>query len=303
MKKIVLSLVCAMSLSFGSTLKYRNEAYENKDYAKALKIYEELASKGDAIAQDNLGNMYRNGQGVKYNDKKAFELYEKAAEKGYPNAQINLWYMYAIGQGVNQDYKKGLEWYEKAAVQMMNVNNLMEIGDIYYFGKENVDKDYKKALEWYKKASSKSVIPQFIIGNMYRNGQGVDKNDEKAFEWYKKAADEKTTTLDKELIVNKSYEEVIKWFNKKSEILNTDFNLGYVYYLGESTKPDYNKALELWKKAADKKDTYAQYYLGVMYKNGQGVDKNDNKAKEYFKKSCDNGLEKACNESILHLGY
>ena len=73
MKKIVLSLVCAMSLSFSSTLKDGNEAYENNDYAKALKIYEELASKGDLEAKHNIGVMYNNGKGIDKDYKKAFD--------------------------------------------------------------------------------------------------------------------------------------------------------------------------------------------------------------------------------------
>ncbi len=40
------------------------EAYDNGDYATALKEWRTLAEQGDAIAQYNLGLMYANGRGV-----------------------------------------------------------------------------------------------------------------------------------------------------------------------------------------------------------------------------------------------
>ena len=40
------------------------EAFEQKDYATALKIWERLAKKGSALAQFNLGWMYASGKGA-----------------------------------------------------------------------------------------------------------------------------------------------------------------------------------------------------------------------------------------------
>jgi TPR repeat protein len=56
------------------------------------------------------------GQEANY-DRKAVELFEKAAEQGDPHAQNNLGWMYYEGNGVPQDYKKAIEFFEKAAVQ------------------------------------------------------------------------------------------------------------------------------------------------------------------------------------------
>ena len=40
------------------------EAYQRGDYATALEEWRPLADQGDATAQNNLGVMYENGQGV-----------------------------------------------------------------------------------------------------------------------------------------------------------------------------------------------------------------------------------------------
>ena len=84
-------------------------------------------------------------------------------------------------------------------------------------------------------------------------------------------------------------EDNISVQKQTTKMLESFFNKIYLANNGK-------EALELFEKASDEKDPYAQYYLGVMYINGEGVDKNDNKAKEYFKKSCDAKLEKACDE-------
>uniref|UniRef100_UPI000B2125D2 tetratricopeptide repeat protein n=1 Tax=Aliarcobacter skirrowii TaxID=28200 RepID=UPI000B2125D2 len=108
-KKIIFGLclwLFATTLSFGANLQDGYSAYEKGDYKTAFIIFEDLASKGDAKAQYNLGFMYDNGYGVKQDYKKAIEWWEKAATQGYIDAQNNLGVMYERGQGVKQDYKK-----------------------------------------------------------------------------------------------------------------------------------------------------------------------------------------------------
>ncbi len=56
-------LLCA-GLSAGADLASANRAYEQKDYATALKELAPLAEQGNAEAQFDLGRMYLMGQGV-----------------------------------------------------------------------------------------------------------------------------------------------------------------------------------------------------------------------------------------------
>lgn len=76
-----------------------------------------LAKSGDAEAQNNLGLLYANGEGVAQDIKQAAEWYRKAAAQGHAEAQVKLGMMYDLGYGVAQDYKQALEWIRKAAVQ------------------------------------------------------------------------------------------------------------------------------------------------------------------------------------------
>ncbi len=77
-------------------------AYDQGDYATALREWRPLAEQGDAEAQYNLGLMY-----LATKDKaEAVKWYRKAAEQGNADAQFFLGFMYEAGRGVPQDYAK-----------------------------------------------------------------------------------------------------------------------------------------------------------------------------------------------------
>ena len=92
-------------------------AYGRADYATALREFRRLAEQGNAKAQNTLGLMYGEGQGVPQDYAKAVGWYHKAAEQGYAKAQNNLGFMYRNGRGVPQDYAEAVKWFRKAAEQ------------------------------------------------------------------------------------------------------------------------------------------------------------------------------------------
>ena len=63
----------------------------------------ELAKRGDALAQLNVGVAYDTGHGVEKDLEQALSWYRKAAEQGYAKAQYNLGLNYYIGKGVTQN--------------------------------------------------------------------------------------------------------------------------------------------------------------------------------------------------------
>ena len=96
-------------------------AYKSGDYATALREWTPLAKEGNTPAQFNLGNMYRQGQGVPQDYKTALKWYKLAAEQGDADAQYNLGLRYAFGKGVLKDYVYAHMWGNVAA---MNGNEL-----------------------------------------------------------------------------------------------------------------------------------------------------------------------------------
>ena len=76
-----------------------------------------MAAQGDARAQNAIGAMYLNGQGVKQDYAEALKQFKFAAEKGNVNAQYNLGIMYAQGQHVAQNDAEAAAWFGLAAGQ------------------------------------------------------------------------------------------------------------------------------------------------------------------------------------------
>ena len=72
------------------------------------------ADHGDASAQTNLGQMYRNGRGVLQDDVEAVKWHRLAADQGDPTGQANLGIMYELGRGVPQDDVEAHRWYDLA---------------------------------------------------------------------------------------------------------------------------------------------------------------------------------------------
>lgn len=116
---------------------------------------------------------------------------------------------------------------------------------------------------------------------------------------------------------------------------NSQNELGLKYYNGDQVPLDYDKALDLFKKAADNGllvaygnvgslylwgkgsnasvekarqwfeagvklgDPHSQYYLATMYRDGNGVLKNPQKSKELFLKSANSGNKNAQYELAM----
>ncbi len=91
-------------------------AYENGDYAAALREWQPLAQEGDVLAQLALGELYLQGKGVAQDFTTAAEWLTKAAEAGQPRAQGMLGGLHAAGLGVPQDFATAYFWMIVAAV-------------------------------------------------------------------------------------------------------------------------------------------------------------------------------------------
>jgi TPR repeat protein len=95
---------------FGQDFAAGLKAYEDHDYATALKEWRPLAEKGGAAAEFNLGLLYYDGNGVAQDFTVAAQWFERSADQGYTKAQYNLGEMYAVGKGIRRDYVQAYKW-------------------------------------------------------------------------------------------------------------------------------------------------------------------------------------------------
>jgi uncharacterized protein len=150
MKTLFLLPILLLSLisfsSQGADFQKGFDAYQSGDYATALSEWRPWAEQGHAKAQYNLGQMYRQGEGVLQDDKTAVKWYTLAAEQGVADAQYNLGVMYDNGLGVPQDYKTAVKWWTLAAEQG-HPSAQSNLGQMYRQG-QGVLQDYVYAHMW-----------------------------------------------------------------------------------------------------------------------------------------------------------
>jgi hypothetical protein len=255
-------------------LLYANGQGVPQDYAKARQWYEKAAAQGNAWAQNNLGVLYANGQGVPQDYAKARQWYEKAAAQGLAQAQFILGVLYDGGLGVPQDYAKARQWYEKAAAQG-DANAQNDLGMLYYTGR-GVQRDYTQARQWYEKAVAQgNAMAQFNLGALYANGQGVPQDYVKTRQWYEKAAAQGNA-----------------WAQN---------NLGWLYAHGHGVPQDYAMARQWYERAAAQGNAMAQYDLGVLYDNGLGVPQDYATARQWWERAAAQGnAEAQTNLGLLY---
>lgn len=147
---LVLSLVCLVVPAWAD-FQAGMDANTRGDYATALREWQPLAEQGDALAQYNLGVLYRKGRGMPQDDVQARQWYAKAAAQGQAKAQYNLGTLYFNGDGVPKDYQQALRWFRLAADQ-------------------------------------REALAQTKIAIMYDEGQGVPHDIVQAYKWYSLAA-------------------------------------------------------------------------------------------------------------------
>ena len=144
---------------------------------------------------------------------------------------------------------------------------MYELGNRFYYAKmyDEAYKYYQNAdQKGYKKATFMRVLCMY-------NGEGTLKDEAQAF----KDA--------KELIENEVHTGAMEL-------------LGEMYYFGNGTKQNYNKAIECFESVEDE-ERKAQYYLGIMYLEGKGIQKDEKAGIEYIIKSA----RKQCPEAINYI--
>jgi len=140
----------------------------------------------------------------------------------------------------------------------------------------------------------------YILGLMYKNGQGVQQDYKKAFKWFMESAKKGNSEAQLEIgdmyyfgqWVAKDYKKSFMWSMKSAKQGNprAQHAIGGMYFYGRGVKKDYKKAFEWFMKSSKNDYIDVRPIIGYMYDNGYGVKKDYKKAFEWFLKSAENGL-------------
>ncbi len=97
-----------------------NSAHARGDYETELKILKFEANSGQAWAQNNLGNSYRDGAGLTESYQDAVFWYRKAADQNDRGGLLNLGQMYENGLGVEESHWEAGRLYRAAGLAGAN---------------------------------------------------------------------------------------------------------------------------------------------------------------------------------------
>lgn len=109
------------------------------------------AQRGDARAQNRLGQRLARGSGVPRNDVEAVKWFQLAAAQGLEPAMSNLGVMYLKGQGVAKSVDEAVRW-TRIAAERGFAEAQSNMGWIYEKG-QGVEVDVEEAARWYKLAA------------------------------------------------------------------------------------------------------------------------------------------------------
>ena len=155
---------------------------------KALSVgLRDLADRGDAAAQYEVGARLAEGRGLTRDAEAAAGWFERSAKQSFAPAEYRLGSLYEKGIGVTAAPAQAVTWYEKAANQgnVRAMHNLAVMAAEGSAGKA----DYARAATWFSKAAEHGVRDsQYNLAILYARGLGLTQDLGQSYTWFSIAA-------------------------------------------------------------------------------------------------------------------
>ncbi|KAG9289248.1 hypothetical protein G9A89_007493, partial [Geosiphon pyriformis] len=175
--------------------------------------------------------------------------------------------------------EKAFELYSKAA-EAGDLDAQYALALCYEYGL-GTTKNVEKAFGLYSKAAEAgNIAAQTNLGFCYANGKGTKRNEEKALNSIQKQQRREIQMHNTILRFEKAFE----LYSKAAEAgdLDAQYALALCYEYGLGTTKNVEKAFGLYSKAAEAGNTNTQYNLALCYANGKGTKRNEEKAFELY---------------------
>ncbi len=236
---------CQKSMDLGFHLAFTNMAImietTEKDLEKALPFFKKGASMRSALSQVRLAGLHEG--------KEEFLWYERAAENCDSGAQHNMGVL-----NEQKDIQKSIEWYTSASKNGYSLS-LVNLGEIFDFGKGGIKKDEKLAANYYIQAYElHQPRACYHLGRLCQTGTLLPSEKETAIEFYEEGAE----------------------MGDISCITSLGFTL---------IERDEKRAVELLEKATSMGCAVAPYELGIYYLPDMG------KSQPYFALAKERGCQ------------
>ena len=261
----------------------RSLATNSNNASKMVHYYRAAAGSGSAVAQANLGILYRDGLGVPRDPAEAMNWFRQAADQDNLTAIIEIGRLYRFGRGVPKNVPEALRWFQRAADREDRLG-LLNLGWMHGYEAETPI-NQQTALQYYERAAGLGEPEaMYELYFSYRDGKGVGVDKSKAMEWLRKAAEGGCANAQYLLgyenghtIGKRDVAEAIKWWTRAAEQnhLKALDEMADVYLNGDGVEQDEERALEFVRKAADLDYGAAQFKLAWMYSQDIGEPRNE----------------------------
>ena len=264
------------------------DAYKTKNFIEALRVWVELASKGDPVAATYAGIMFNEGTSGKIENKLAREYLKIAADAGVTTGLVEYGVLLKNGEGGARETTEGELLISNAA---------------------------KKVTEIMRSAQEGNPFDQITLSYLYGSTDYLGSRSAKLSRyWVDRAAKQKHPqglfhqAKYKLLAENATSEQV----ESAIVLLELQADDGFVWaqnllgliYSSEALGPlDYIKA-RMWSlKAAENNQVSSMNLLGFLYANGHGVSKNIDESIFWYQKAISqNDGRAAWNLANIYIG-
>lgn len=244
------SLDCKNNISEAIYFLKGNE-HVKSDSLKAIKYLKPCVKAKNPIAQLLMARLYLNGNDKK-RFKKGFKLTKKAAKQDLALANYDLGVLYKYGKGKKQNLNKATKWFRKG-YKLGNSKAAYSLGYMFFKGFGNETQDYKKAVKWFKK--SDDPMAKHWLAVCYYFGYGVQQDKSKAMQLLKENPIEKSdrllSNLNNSLEKNDLNEEEIfvlnKFYEQENIATDNDINSLSGSWVGSFIQFDWSNSMIMQK--------------------------------------------------------
>jgi len=244
---------------------FRDRPQDADNRAPALKMFLRAAAQEYGKGYFNAAQLWLDAApGVRYDPVAAMSAFEAGAALGYQPAHEELvWHLF---NGVDEVYDaaKGIAFAKSGVEAFPNSAPLLvQLGDSYYYGLGQPE-DHAASLPLYERAARLGdMYAQYRAGFQYYNGLGTELNDTNARLLFEQAAAQED---------GKSYGM-----------------LAQIHYRGYGVPVDHDRAIAYAMKGDDLGSSRAAFYLGESYRYGRGSEVEPDLARSAYTRAHDRG--------------
>ena len=270
--------------------------YIFRDGLRAAELFEKSCNGGVGDGCTSLGNITLAGRasrnnpsvkkdpGAKPDTAGAIALYRKGCETGGMKGCVRLATFYKKGLKLTRDDAQAASLFRKAC-DAREFTGCANLAPLYVSG-EGVTPDLAAARDLAQRSCDAKVNLGCVeLGKLYANGTGVAQNDSIALSLFRKSCTEADAKDD---------DPYVRFSANRD--LEGCFQYARVLELGKGIKPNFDRALDVYRETCEDKHAESCFRGGELYDKGAGSYRSPKQAAKMFKESCDLGYAPACSK-------